>query len=866
MMVFYIQTSLFASQCDTSNRYCVQQMHLSTIFYTESSFSHGLRVAAYQKRNLCGAAVAVIIFGLTIASLNSSWYFENSAISSRLSGTNIGAIQQLNSTTIFYDLNGISTIITGISNVIITNTRTEYSRTATPRLFATLNLVQAFVQIALILSIVIILLLFVFIYDPIRFAYGNILKRNVLWILALFKLLSVSIAFFGFLGLPDAFASDKGGCGGGPCSRFTDSALTSLGGGIEIRSSWGPQTGWYIILSSMPVTFIMLVLVFTNQLPLTLSKHHRMIFRKKYPNIKFSTTASKSKFALVNFCNLLSDIWNFAFDSIMIEIKTFMVEFELIRPDSDVIIFEDLIDAKYHSCFDCFESLLHPDADTPVIDLLDRIDRFMFSFNIAHSVFTKAVSIPQRSGVNFKVFEGRQADAYLTMKFRSREESKGGSRTIGINPYMFGFSSDENIVDIVDVSPKVGYQAWFLVCFSFGFLYVPLIKFAAKLVLITTSRRIVRVKIQSPASGRVLDPDLTYNRVVQSFFEPCKDLFSETICSNVLADPTKFAKFERTQIEGCFGCCIGRSNSEFVFQSRGGALCFRALNRKEKQAEEFQKYFNHLVMYTPSVCSVDPAYVATSLASNNLAPLNPAGEMSVDAIKERFGPLLKVGEIPLAGVSFDVSVSNSSGLGSVAKYTKLINVPGEGNSGKTYTSAQHDHALLVTNHRVMLYNISKHKPDCWFTLCCPFSDRGKTRAVHSVTIVDAQFIDGNQLFYSGWNFYLCCCGICCKQRYLSPKFDFPRGELLIDGVNFHQIFIGMKMDNPVTNRAFQVVSAVSQAARLQKLGMQAQHPICNAPVGHVFVPEQFSGSPPGHPAAPHTMVEMSVVVSNATPL
>lgn len=347
----------------------------------------------------------------------------------------------------------------------------------------------------------------------------------------------------------------------------------------------------------------------------------------------------------------------------------------------------------------------------------------------------------------------------------------------------------------------------------------------------------------------------------------------EVFFADFFADPTKCAKFERTQIEGCFGCCVGRSDSEFVFQSEGGKLCFRALNKKEKQAEEFQKYFNHIVMYTPTTCSVDPAYVATSLAFNNLAPLNPSGEMLVDAIRERFGPLLKEGEIPLAGVSFDVSVSKSSGLGSVAKYTKVINLPGESNSGKKYTSAQHDHSLLVTNHRFMLYNISKHKPDCWCTLFCPFSDRGKTRAVHSVSIVDAQFIDGSQLFYSGWNFVLCCCDMFCKWRYLSPKFDFARGELLIDGVDFHQTFIAMKMDNPVLNRAYQVVSAVGQAARLQFLNaeklaedLQAQRPRYDAAsAGAVFVPELSSGTGPVYPAAPHTTFEMSVLVSTPSP-
>jgi hypothetical protein len=40
-------------------------------------------------------------------------------------------------------------------------------------------------------------------------------------------------------------------------------------------------------------------------------------------------------------------------------------------------------------------------------------------------------------------------------------------------------------------------------------------------VLITTSRRIVKYDIMSPADGRVLDPTAKYKRSVESFFEPC---------------------------------------------------------------------------------------------------------------------------------------------------------------------------------------------------------------------------------------------------------------------------------------------------------------------------------------------------------
>ena len=81
------------------------------------------------------------------------------------------------------------------------------------------------------------------------------------------------------------------------------------------------------------------------------------------------------------------------------------------------------------------------------------------------------------------------------------------------------------------------------------------------------------------------------------------------------------------------------------------------------------------------------------------------------------------------------------------------------------------------------------------------------------------------------------------------------------------------MDNPVLNRAYQVVSAVGQAARLQFLNaeklaedLQAQRPRYDAAsAGAVFVPELSSGTGPVYPAAPHTTFEMSVLVSTPSP-
>ena len=176
-------------------------------------------------------------------------------------------------------------------------------------------------------------------------------------------------------------------------------------------------------------------------------------------------------------------------------------------------------------CECCF-SQRHPDLCTSATDIIDRIDRFMSAFNKAHAVFGTAVSIPQRAGVKYNVFEGSQADAYLNMKFKTKKGSMDGSRTIGINPYMVGFADDESVADVMDASQRVGFKALCQCILSLGCLYLPFIKAVqlSKLVFVTTSRRIIKISIFSPASDRVLHPDLAYSRVVESFFEPCKPI------------------------------------------------------------------------------------------------------------------------------------------------------------------------------------------------------------------------------------------------------------------------------------------------------------------------------------------------------
>jgi hypothetical protein len=230
-------------------------------------------VSSYQKKNLCGVALAAIVFGLTIACLANAWYSNsntfNSVTTGATSSSNTYAV--LNSSKLFYDLDGIRSESKPSGQNIATTTRTEYSRTAMPKVYATVKLAQAFVLIGLILSFIVAVILLIFVFDPIRnkviFSFGMSLTRLILLAFVLLTLASVIIAFLGFVGLTNAFKADQPECNDGPCRTFSSSVTSNYGTSSKLEE-WGPQAGWYVVLSSIPVALVLLVVVFINKFPL----------------------------------------------------------------------------------------------------------------------------------------------------------------------------------------------------------------------------------------------------------------------------------------------------------------------------------------------------------------------------------------------------------------------------------------------------------------------------------------------------------------------------------------------------------------------------------------------------------------------
>ena len=231
-------------------------------------------VSSYQKKNLCGVALAAVVFGLTIACLANPWFSNSTtfnAVTVSPSGSSTSTYAVLNSSKLFYDLDGIRSETKATGQQIATTTRTEYSRTAMPKVFATVKLAQAFVLIGLILTFFVAVILLIFVFDPIRnkviFSFGMSLTRFILLALVLLALASVIIAFLGFVGLTNAFKADQPECNDGPCRSFS-SSVTSPYGATSKLEEWGPQAGWYVVLSSIPVALVLLVVVFINKFPL----------------------------------------------------------------------------------------------------------------------------------------------------------------------------------------------------------------------------------------------------------------------------------------------------------------------------------------------------------------------------------------------------------------------------------------------------------------------------------------------------------------------------------------------------------------------------------------------------------------------
>jgi hypothetical protein len=245
--------------------------------------------AAFNSRNCCAVVFSASIVALMIAAAVAPWYkFEqNFDFKQQTTTTGSGSAasltatsSQINSTKIYYDLNGIKTIIS-VAGTVRSSTFQNYPLSDSLRDVTKTS--QAFVLIALISGFILLTLLFTFFFDRIRnkliFAIGMTLTRVIAVLFCALILVSVIIAFLVYIGVVKAFKDDTQNCVDGPCRKFVDSSSTdrigtatingaTVSGTITESLSWGPIEGWYITLATTLPAIILMLVVVVNKFPL----------------------------------------------------------------------------------------------------------------------------------------------------------------------------------------------------------------------------------------------------------------------------------------------------------------------------------------------------------------------------------------------------------------------------------------------------------------------------------------------------------------------------------------------------------------------------------------------------------------------
>merc|ERR1712196_297093 len=189
------------------------------------SYKVVIMATTFEKRNYCATALALVVFGLTVAAAVVDWYaqadvYHRSTDSSASSPDSLIDTSELNFTKVRYDLEGFTVESKTSAGTIDKEFFTYNSRTGSDvrNVFKTS---QAFVIIALVIAFVLSVLLSLFF-----FAFGMSVTRVFVAVLALLAAISTAIAFLVFLGVTQAFEEELVTCTEGPCRAFIDTIRT----------------------------------------------------------------------------------------------------------------------------------------------------------------------------------------------------------------------------------------------------------------------------------------------------------------------------------------------------------------------------------------------------------------------------------------------------------------------------------------------------------------------------------------------------------------------------------------------------------------------------------------------------------------
>ena len=230
---------------------------------------------SFKTLNIISLLLAISIFGITVAAACVTWYSSTDAFN-QVSSTSLTSQtvpkKVLNSTSYLYSLQGITTKTVN-NNQVETNAFTFYVDGSAR--FSMVKLSQAFTLIALIVSALLSIVLFMNFFarfrDKLIFSIGATLLRNIIVVSGILIVISVVIAFLAWTGITQAFASDIPNCVSGPCLKFVDSetSVTVTNGVIITRDiAWGPQAGWYLALACIPVSIVFTIIVTLNKYPI----------------------------------------------------------------------------------------------------------------------------------------------------------------------------------------------------------------------------------------------------------------------------------------------------------------------------------------------------------------------------------------------------------------------------------------------------------------------------------------------------------------------------------------------------------------------------------------------------------------------
>lgn len=239
------------------------------------------RTSNFKKLNCCACLCALAIFAVSIASASVNWYKYSETTQGTVAASSNSAVsttQTLNYTRYFFDLEG-RTVTSKSTSSTETSVFKGYDSNSSS-IWSVFKLVQAFVLIALLLAGIMAFFLTLCFADVIRnkllFIAGMNVLRVTLLIVGLLILVSLVIAFLGFLGITDAFNNETPSCNFGYCRRFADSQKDQRGvetidgkqNSITVTTTWGAEAGWYLDLGCIPLAILLIIVVVLNKFPI----------------------------------------------------------------------------------------------------------------------------------------------------------------------------------------------------------------------------------------------------------------------------------------------------------------------------------------------------------------------------------------------------------------------------------------------------------------------------------------------------------------------------------------------------------------------------------------------------------------------